>query len=129
MPALPAAARAPSSAPPSRVRTRRLGTRVKTRFSVFVCHNSARLRGRAAEISTTGVLLDLRHAEPRHWIGLQLLELAVPGVTHPIRVVARPVREVGRLRAFEFLSIDPVDRLTLAEYIDNLGRPGWQPIG
>jgi PilZ domain len=108
------------------MRVRRLGSRVATRFSVFVGQGAERLRGRAAELSTTGVLLDLRHAERRLLLGMQQLELAVPGVPRPIRVVARPVREVGRLRAFEFLSIDPVDRLTLAEYIDKLGRPGWR---
>jgi hypothetical protein len=103
-------------------RVRRLGTRTPTRFTVFVKQGAERFRTRSAELSTTGVVLDLRHAEGLDVDRLQQLELAVPGAVRPIRVVARPVRRIGKLLAYEFLSIREVDRLTLAEHLDRVNR-------
>jgi hypothetical protein len=102
--------------------SRRLGSRAPTRFSVFVKQGAERYRTRSAELSTTGVVLDLRHTDGLDVERLQQLELAVPGARRPIRVVARPVRKIGRLLAYEFVSIKEVDRLTLAEHLDRLER-------
>jgi hypothetical protein len=102
--------------------SRRLGSRAPTRFSVFVKQGAERFRARTAELSTTGIVLDLRHTDGLDVERLQQLELAVPGATRPIHVVARPVRKIGRLLAYEFVSIKEVDRLTLAEHLDRLER-------
>lgn len=101
---------------------RRLGSRAPTRFSVFVKQGAERYRARSAELSTTGLVLDLRHTEGLDVERLQQLELAVPGSVRPIHVIARPVRKIGRLLAYEFVSIKEVDRLTLAEHLDRLER-------
>ena len=103
---------------------RRLGRRASTRFLVFVKNGRERLRARATEISTTGVVLDMRFLEGINLDRLMQLDLAVPGFARPIHVVARPVRKVGRNLAYEFLSIKEVDQLTLAEHLDRLNRPG-----
>jgi len=102
--------------------SRRLGARVATSFSVFVTSQQQRVRARATELSTTGVLLDLRHAEPCDIDGLLTLELVVPGLVRPVHTAARRVRTVGKLSAFEFLAISRDDRLTLAEHIDRVQR-------
>jgi hypothetical protein len=102
---------------------RRLGSRARTRFTVFVKQGAERYRARSAELSTTGVVLDLRHTDGLDVERIQQLDLAVPGARRPIHVVARPVRKLGpRLLAYEFLSIREVDRLTLAEHLDRLQR-------
>jgi hypothetical protein len=76
------------------------------------------------ELSTTGVVLDFRYTERPEIEGLQTLELVVPGLGRPIRTVARPVRQVGKYDAFEFLSIGAIDRLSLAEHLDRERRLG-----
>jgi hypothetical protein len=103
--------------------SRRLGARVATSFSVFVTNQrQQRVRARATELSTTGVLLDFRHSEGCDIDGLLTLELAVPGLIRPVLTAARRVRPVGKLSAFEFLAISRDDRLTLAEHIDRVMR-------
>ena len=103
---------------------RRLGARAATKFSVFLVSGDRRFRARTVELSTTGVVLDFRHSERPEIEGLQTLELVVPGLAKPIRTVARPVRQVGKYDAFEFLSIRAVDRLSLAEHLDRERRLG-----
>jgi hypothetical protein len=102
------------------VDTRRLGLRVPAAFTVFVTSQGQRVRARAAELSTTGVVLDFRHAPQCSFDGLVTLELAVPGLAHAIRTAARLVRSVGKLEAFEFMIIGRDDRLSIAEYIDRV---------
>ncbi len=100
---------------------RRIGLRTPMAFSVFVTSKGKRVRARAAELSTTGVVLDFRHSE--EWgtdDGLSTLELFVPGQARPIRAAARFVRRVGRLVAFEFMIIGRDERLSLAEHIDHV---------
>jgi hypothetical protein len=107
----------------STTHSRRLGARVATSFSVFVTNRGQqRVRARATELSTTGVLLDFRYADACDIEGLLTFELAVPGLIRPIRTAARRVRSVGKLLAFEFLAISRDDRLTLAEHIDRVVR-------
>ncbi len=101
---------------------RRLGLRAPASFGVFVTSSGKRVRARAAEISTTGVLVDFRHSESCEFDGLVTLELAVPALPRPIRCAARLARHVGRLEAFEFMIIGRDDRLSLAEYIDRVAR-------
>jgi hypothetical protein len=102
--------------------SRRLGVRAPASFSVFVTRQGKRIRARAAEVSTTGVLVDFRYSEPCAFDGLVTLELAVPALSKPIRCAARLARYVGRLQAFEFMIIGRDDRLNLAEYIDRAAR-------
>ncbi|HTQ05599.1 MAG TPA: hypothetical protein VMI54_17170 [Polyangiaceae bacterium] len=102
--------------------SRRLGVRAPASFGVFVTSYGKRVRARAAEISTTGVLVDFRHSEACDFDGLVTLELAVPALPRPIRCAARLARHVGRLEAFEFMIIGRDDRLSLAEYIDRVAR-------
>ena len=73
-------------------------------------------------LETTGVVLDFHYNGRPDLDGLQTLELVVPGLGRPIRTLARPVRRVGVFDAFEFLSIRPVDRLSLAEHLDRERR-------
>jgi hypothetical protein len=101
---------------------RRLGSRASTRFTVFVKQGAERHRARSVELSTTGVVLDLRHTDGLDVERIQQLDLAVPGCRRPIHVIARPVRKIGKLLAYEFLSIREVDRLTIAEHLDRLER-------
>lgn len=107
---------------PPQFESRRLGLRAAASFGVFVTSGGKRVRARAAEISTTGVLVDFRHSEAADFDGLVTLELAVPALPRPIRCAARLARHVGRLRAFEFMIIGRDDRLNLAEYIDRVAR-------
>jgi hypothetical protein len=101
---------------------RRLGVRAQTKFTAFLTAHGQRARARTVDLSTTGVVLDLRFSELAEVAELSTLELVVPGLGQPIRTVARPVRLMGKLQAFEFVSIRQVDRLTLAEHLDRLRR-------
>ncbi len=66
------------------------------------------------------MVLDFRHAPECTFAGLVTLELALPGLAHPIRTAARLVRSVGRRLAFEFMIIGRDERLSLAEYLDRV---------
>lgn len=101
---------------------RRLGVRAQTRFTAFLSTRGRRTRTRTVDLSTTGIVLDLRYTDLEFVAGLSSLDLLVPGIETPIRAVVRPVRRIGRLQAFEFISIRQVDRLTLAEHLDRLRR-------
>lgn len=101
---------------------RRLGVRAQTKFPAFLSTQGRRARARTVDLSTTGIVLDLRYSDLESVAGLSNLDLLVPGIETPIRAVVRPVRQVGRLQAFEFVSIRQVDRLTLAEHLDRLRR-------
>jgi hypothetical protein len=59
--------------------SRRLGLRTPMAFGVFATSRGKRVRARAAELSTTGVVLDFRHSEECPTDGLVTLELLVPG--------------------------------------------------
>lgn len=101
---------------------RRLGVRAPTKFTAFVSTQGRRVRTRTVDLSTTGIVLDLRYSDIEFVTGLSNLDLLVPGIEQPIRAVVRPVRRIGKLQAFEFISIRQVDRLTLAEHLDRLRR-------
>jgi len=99
---------------------RRLGVRTPMAFGVYVTSRGKRVRARAAELSTTGVVLDFRHSEECSTEGLVPLELRVPGQPRPIRTAARFARRIGKLLAFEFMIIGRDERLSLAEHIDHV---------
>ena len=99
---------------------RRIGLRTPMAFGVYATSRNKRVRARAAELSTTGVVLDFRHSEECSTDGLVTLELFVPGQSRPIRTAARFVRRVGKLLAFEFVVIGRDERLSLAEHIDRV---------
>lgn len=99
---------------------RRLGLRTPMAFGVFVTSKGRRVRARAAELSTTGIVLDFRHSEECSTDSLVTLELCVPGESRPIRTAARFARRVGKLLAFEFMVIGRDERLSLAEHIDRV---------
>ena len=101
-----------------------MGARASTKFSVFLVAGDRKFRARTVELSTTGVVLDFRYHERPDMEGLQTLELVVPGLGKPIRTLARLVRQVGKHDAFEFMSIRPIDRLSLAEHLDRERRLG-----
>ena len=105
---------------PTHIEARRLGLRTPTAFGVFVTQSDKRIRARAAELSTTGVVLDLRHSEPCSFDRLVTLDLMVPGLPRPIRTAARLARIVRKLYAFEFMIIGRDDRLSIAEYLDRV---------
>ena len=105
---------------PGHLDSRRLGLRTPTAFSVLVTRKDKRIRARAAELSTTGVVLDFRHSEPCSFDGLVTLDLMLPGLAHPIHAAARLARNVRKLAAFEFMIIGRDDRLSIAEYLDRL---------
>jgi hypothetical protein len=112
--------------PPGGPSSRRLGARAATSFSAFITLEDEKVRVRAAQLSTTGVVLDVRQLELGEVDRNFTLELAVPGLRRPIRCVARLVRRSGKLAAFEFLVIGRDERLTLAEHIDRVSRAwGW----
>ena len=48
------------------------------------------------------------------------LDLFVPGASSTVRAAMRSVRTTEGFSAFEFVEINAVDRLTLAEYLDRL---------
>ena len=100
--------------------SRRLGLRTPMAFGVFATSRGKRVRARAAELATTGVVLDFRHSEECPTDGLVTLELLVPGQSRPIRTAVRFVRRVGKLLAFEFVVIGRDERLSLAEHIDRV---------
>jgi hypothetical protein len=104
--------------------SRRMGQRATTKFSVILVRGEKRYRARSVDISTTGVLVDWSYNDRPVIEGLQALELVVPGLGKPIRTIARPVRSTGKYDAFEFISIRPVDRLSLAEHLDREKRLG-----
>jgi hypothetical protein len=106
--------------PPAALEGRRLGIRIATTFSVLVTRDGQRTRARAAELSTTGVVLDFRHSTPCSFDGLVTLDLMLPGLARPIRAAARLARNVRKLVAFEFMIIGRDDRLSIAEYIDRV---------
>lgn len=101
-----------------------MGARATTKFSVFLVAGDKRFRGRTVELSTTGIVIDFSYNGRPTIDGVQKLELVVPGLGRPIKALARPVRRVGKFDAFEFLSIRPVDRLSLAEHLDRERRLG-----
>jgi hypothetical protein len=102
---------------------RRLGLRMAVSCWALLRARGRSLYAQVVELSATGVVLRLVgvhgavrfHEEQRFG-----LDLFVPGSPSPIQATVRPVRAIGILEAFELVAIGEVDRLTLAEYLDQL---------
>ncbi len=102
---------------------RRLGLRMAVSCWALLRARGRSLYAQVLELSATGVVLRLVgvhgavrfHADQRFG-----LDLFVPGSSSPIQATVRPVRAIGVLEAFELVEIGEVDRLTLAEYLDQL---------
>lgn len=116
---------APSSGAFGHVVERRLGLRVRSGLWALLRDDEHGVYARAVELSATGTVLklmspvddlDLRRE------GALELDLFVPGASRPVHSSVRLARRLGELIAFEFSSIDPADRLTLAEHLDRLSR-------
>jgi hypothetical protein len=110
---------------------RRLGLRVPSALWVLVKDGERGLYARTVDISTTGAVLELLDGNETRFEPTREFELDifVPGATRPLHAVACPARTLGRLEAFEFLSMSPSDRLTLAEHLDHLvvTKPRMKP--
>lgn len=98
---------------------RRLGLRARTDFRVVASDGAFRAQCRGIEISAMGIVLDVgRWAAARAERVFLNLELALPERCRPIHALARPIWGLGTQRAFKFIRISDVDRLTLAEHLD-----------
>jgi len=103
-------------------RERRLGLRVPANCWCLVRGRARSIYAQAIELSVTGVVLKFAGPgslvfRPGQMFGLDLF---VPGASSTVHAAMRSVRTTDGFNAFEFVEISPVDRLTLAEYIDRL---------
>ena len=102
---------------------RRLGLRVAVSCWALLQARGRSLYAQVLELSPTGVVLRLVGVRaPVRFRREQRfgLDLFVPGSQSPVHATVRPVRAIGLLEAFELVDIGGVDRLTLAEYLDQL---------
>jgi hypothetical protein len=102
---------------------RRLGLRVAVSCWALLQARGRSLYAQVLELSATGVVLRLVgvRAPVRFRVEQRFgLDLFVPGSASPVHATVRPVRAIGLLEAFELVDIGAVDRLTLAEYLDQL---------
>jgi hypothetical protein len=116
-----------SSGPPSsgafgHENERRLGLRVPAACWALLRDGERSVYAQTVELSPTGVVLKLLDGNTAHFDGevAVSLDVFVPGADRPIHSAARRVRAIGQLDAFEFLSMNAADRLTLAEHLDRL---------
>lgn len=98
-------------------RTRQIGMRSHTEFSVVLHDGAVAAHCRATDLSTTGIVVDRGHDLPDEE-GVVRLELYIPHAPAPIRALARPVRHVGSEQALRFVAISDADRLTIGEHLD-----------
>ena len=104
---------------------RRLGLRGRTDFRVELHNGFLATAVRGVELSGSGIVLDRgpgrgRRDEPL----LVRLTLHLPERVRPIVAVARPVWGFGQQQAYRFVTVDDVDRLSLAEHLDLVARAG-----
>jgi hypothetical protein len=102
---------------------RRLGERVAVSLWALLQARGRSLYAQVVELSPTGVVLRLVGIRsPVRFRSEQRfgLDLFLSGSPSPIHATVRPVRAIGVLEAFELLEMSAMDRLTLAEYLDQL---------
>ena len=105
---------------------RRTTVRAQTDLVVEVLTDGVMFPCRAVDISTDGAVIECHprflERAPRllHW-----LRIHVPGQAEAVVVLARPAWRVGRSQAFRFVKVDELDRLTLAETMDQSARQGF----
>ena len=99
---------------------RRLGLRVPAGCWALLSDGMHTTYARAVELSATGCVLELFDGNELTLDGHSFeLDLFVPSI-RPVHATARPVRAIGKLEAFELSEMNAVDRLTLAEHLDDL---------
>jgi len=101
---------------------RRLGLRVPAACWALLRDGERSVYAQTVELSPTGAVLKLLDGTTAHFDGAVAfsLDVFVPGADRPVHSAARRVRAIGQLEAFEFLSMNAADRLTLAEHLDRL---------
>jgi hypothetical protein len=99
-------------------RTRQIGMRGHTEFSVVLYDGVVAAHCRATDLSTTGIVVNRGHAVEDDESGIVRLELYIPHAPAPIKALARPVRQLGSEQALRFVAISDADRLTLGEHLD-----------
>lgn len=101
----------------------RVNQRARTDFSVRTKQQGLVSYCRGVEVSASGILIDRGRAIGERDSGVYLeMEIQLPERLAPMRVVARPVWSFGTQQAFKFISMSDVDRLSLAEHVDLMGR-------
>jgi hypothetical protein len=103
---------------------RRVGLRARTEFPVLERDGGFSYWHVALDVSPGGMMIDREaHADQRRQTLLQL-ELHLPELAAPLRVLATPVWADGSLQGLRFVGLDDADRLTLAEQLDALSLRG-----
>jgi hypothetical protein len=110
---------------------RGIGLRARTSFPLLFCEGPHVAHCRAVELSPTGIVVDRgRELSEREQRALFKLELYLPEVNRPIRVLAKLARRVGHTAyALRFVLVADVDRLSLMEHIDREQRETLQLLG
>jgi hypothetical protein len=101
-------------------RERGIGLRAITSFPLLLCEGQHAAHCRATELSASGIVVERgRELSEREQRASLRLELFVPGVGRPIRVLAKVARPLTKTcYALKFVLISDVDRLTLMEHVD-----------
>jgi hypothetical protein len=103
---------------------RRMCARAQVDVPVCALVDGFRHPCRAFDLSPTGMLFEPSRALAGRDLALASpFEIFLPGA-RPIRARARPVRSEDRLLAVRFVSMNDVDRLTIAELLDRKVRLG-----
>lgn len=99
---------------------RGIGLRAATRFPVLLCEGPHAAHCRAVELSASGIVVERGRAlSEREQKASLKLELFLPDLPRPVRVLAKVVRAITSTRyALKFILIADVDRLTLMEHLD-----------
>jgi hypothetical protein len=101
------------------------GLRGRTDFSVITRDGSLASRCRGIEISSSGIVVDRgRMLSSRDQRVVLELEIRLPELHFPVRVLARPIWHLGTQQALKFVRLSDADRLSLAEHVDGLNRSG-----
>ena len=100
---------------------RRIGSRAQVDFPVSAFVDGFRHSCRAIDISPTGMLVQrTRSLAERGVSQLAALELCLG--PRAMRMRARTVWSRGRLHAVRFVVMEDVDRLSIAEHLDEVAR-------
>jgi hypothetical protein len=102
---------------------RRLGQRVRTDVSVQTKDRVFSSECRAIEVSTTGMLLDRGRPVSKADMPVFLtLQIKLPQRKEAVKAVGRPVWCFNTQQAVHLVEIDDVDRLSIAEHMDQVMR-------
>jgi|SoiMetStandDraft_5_1073268.scaffolds.fasta_scaffold191053_2 hypothetical protein len=104
---------------------RKIGMRARTDFPVIARDGTLSSRCRGVEVSPSGIVIDRgKPIGSRHERLVIRLELRLPERVRPVIALARPIWSFGTQQALRFVRISDVDRLTLAEHADLVGKRG-----